>query len=165
MAILDIVIAPAKVLSTKAEPVKEVNEEIKTLLGNMLETMYADKGVGLAGPQVGISKRVVVMDVSSDKTQPLLLVNPEIINKSEEICLGEEGCLSVPGLFADVERYSEVEVKYLDENGKEQTLKADGLLAVCIQHELDHLNGVMFYDRISRLRKNMILKKLKKSQK
>lgn len=165
MAKLDIVVAPAPVLKAKAEPVKKVNDEIRTLLDDMLETMYTAPGVGLAGPQVGVSKQILVIDVSRSKDEPLQMVNPKLIYKSEETCMEEEGCLSVPDQFADVERPCEVEVEYLDRDGKKQILKADGLLAVCIQHEMDHLKGILFYDHISSLRKNIILRKLKKLKK
>jgi peptide deformylase len=171
MAILDIVIAPAPVLAAKAEPVAKVDSSIKKLMDDMLETMYDAPGVGLAAPQIGVSKRVIVIDITVSRStpesekSPLCLANPVIISKSEDHCIDEEGCLSAPDLFADVERSCEVEIEYLDYNGKKQSLKADGLLAVCIQHEIDHLDGIMFYEHISSLRRNMIVRKLKKLQK
>jgi peptide deformylase len=171
MAMLDIVIAPAPVLSKKAELVTEVTDELRKFMDDMLETMYDAPGVGLAAPQVGVSKRILVMDVSKkvdenkEGGEPLYLINPVIISQSEDTCIDEEGCLSAPDLFADVERYCDVEVEYLDYNGEKQVMKASGLLAVCIQHEMDHLNGIMFYEHISLLRKKMIIKKLKKMQK
>lgn len=165
MAILDIVLAPDPVLAKKAEPVKKVTAEVRQLMDDMLETMYAAPGVGLAAPQVGVSKCILVMDISKAKDEPLMLVNPVIVKKSEEICVEEEGCLSAPDLFADVERPCAVEVEYLDYDGKKQVLKVDGLLAVCVQHEMDHLEGIMFYEHISSLRRNIILRKLKKMKK
>ena len=129
--------------------------------------MYAAPGIGLAAPQIGVMKRVVVMDVSDDKEkpQPLKLVNPEIIWESEDTSVYQEGCLSIPEQYADVERPAEVGLRYLDENGKEHEIEADGLLATCIQHELDHLDGILFTDYLSALKRNMILKKVQKLQK
>eukprot|EP01092_Planopodium_desertum_P002320 TRINITY_DN13668_c0_g1_i1.p1 TRINITY_DN13668_c0_g1~~TRINITY_DN13668_c0_g1_i1.p1 ORF type:complete len:135 (+),score=39.91 TRINITY_DN13668_c0_g1_i1:1-405(+) len=129
--------------------------------------MYAAPGIGLAAPQIGVMKRLVVMDVSDDKEkpQPLKLVNPEIIWESEDTSVYQEGCLSIPEQYADVERPAEVGLRYLDENGKEHEIEADGLLATCIQHELDHLDGILFTDYLSALKRNMILKKVQKLQK
>ncbi|MCM1324903.1 MAG: peptide deformylase [Acetobacter sp.] len=167
MAILKLYTYPDKILSQKCEKVTEVNDDIRSLLDDMLETMYADKGVGLAAPQIGLAKRIIVIDdkVTEDGTpgpHPLYMVNPEIIKKSEEKIWFNEGCLSVPGQSAEVERHYAVTVKYLDYNGAEQTLEAEDYLAVILQHETDHLDGVLYIDRISRLKRNMILKKLKK---
>ena len=143
-----------------------VDDKIRHLLDDMLETMYEDKGVGLAAPQIGVSKRIIVVD---DKTteegkgeNPMYMVNPEIIEKSDEMILFNEGCLSVPGQCAEVERYQRIKVKYLDYNGKEQVIEAEDYLAVILQHEIDHLDGILYIDRISRLKKNIIIKKLKK---
>ena len=143
------------------------DDEMRKFLDDMLETMYHDKGVGLAAPQVGVSKRVIVIDdkVTEEGERgphPLYMVNPEIIEKSEEMILFNEGCLSVPGQSAEVERHFRVKVKYLDYNGKEQVLEAEDYLAVIIQHETDHLDGILYIDRISRLKRNMIIKKLSK---
>ncbi len=160
MALRDILIVPDPRLKQECEEVAEVNDEIRELLDDMLETMYAAPGIGLAAPQIGVMKRVVVMDVSDDKEkpQPLKLVNPEIIWESEDTSVYQEGCLSIP------EQY-EVGLRYLDENGKEHEIEADGLLATCIQHELDHLDGILFTDYLSALKRNMILKKVQKLQK
>ena len=167
MALREILIVPDPRLKKECEPVEAVNDEIKTLLNDMLETMYAAPGIGLAAPQIGVMKRVVVMDVSDDKDkpEPLKLINPEIIWESEETSIYQEGCLSIPEQYADVERPAEVGLRYLDENGKEHEIEADGLLATCIQHELDHLDGILFTDYLSALKRNMILKKVQKLQK
>ncbi|WP_085900925.1 peptide deformylase [Kiloniella majae] len=164
MAILDIVIAPDPVLKVVCEPVKEVNDEISELLTNMLETMYKAPGIGLAACQVGVTKRVIVVDVSDDKeeNQPYCMVNPEITWESDEYSVYQEGCLSLPEQYADVERPAAIKMTYLDETGKKVELEADGLLATCIQHEIDHLDGVLFVDHISKLKRGMIMKKLKK---
>ena len=166
MAILKLYTYPDKILAQKCEKVEEVNDEIRALLDDMLETMYADKGVGLAAPQIGVSKRIIVVD---DKTteegkgeNPMYMVNPEIIEKSDEMILFNEGCLSVPGQCAEVERHQRVKVKYLDYNGREQVIEAKDYLAVILQHETDHLDGILYIDKISRLKRNIILKKLKK---
>jgi len=167
MALRDILIVPDPRLKQECEEVAEVNDEIRELLDDMLETMYAAPGIGLAAPQIGVMKRVVVMDVSDDKEkpQPLKLVNPEITWESEDTSVYQEGCLSIPEQYADVERPAEVGLRYLDENGKEHEIEADGLLATCIQHELDHLDGILFTDYLSALKRNMILKKVQKLQK
>lgn len=167
MALREILIVPDPRLKKECEPVTEVNDEIRQLLSDMLETMYAAPGIGLAAPQIGVMKRVVVMDVSDDKDkpEPLKLINPEIIWESEDTSIYQEGCLSIPDQYADVERPIEVGVRYLDENGKEQEIEADGLLSTCIQHEVDHLDGILFTDYLSALKRNMILKKVQKLQK
>jgi len=169
MAVLKLYTYPEKILSQKCAKVDEVTEEIRQLLRDMLETMYADKGVGLAAPQVGEAKRLVVADdkVSEDGTRgahPLYLVNPEIVFKSEETIFFNEGCLSLPGQCAEVERAARIRVKYVDIDGKPQELEAEDYLAVILQHEIDHLDGILYIDRISRLKRNMIIKKLKKAQ-
>ena len=143
-----------------AEPVEAVTDEIRQLVKDMFETMYAAPGIGLAATQVDVHQRVVVIDVSEDRSQPLCLINPEIIEK-DGIQTYEEGCLSVPGIYAKVKRANSVTVEYLDEQGEHQTLSAEGLLAVCIQHELDHLQGIVFLDHLSVLKRKMALKKLK----
>ncbi|MBP3125744.1 peptide deformylase [Thalassospira sp. ER-Se-21-Dark] len=167
MALREILIVPDSRLKKECEPVEAVNDEIKTLLDDMLETMYAAPGIGLAAPQIGVMKRVVVMDVSDDKDkpEPLKLINPEIIWESEETSIYQEGCLSIPEQYADVERPAEVGMRYMDENGETHEIEADGLLATCIQHEIDHLDGVLFTDYLSTLKRNMILKKVQKLQK
>ena len=167
MALREILIVPDPRLKKECEPVAEVNDEIRELLNDMLETMYAAPGIGLAAPQIGVMKRVVVMDVSDDKDkpEPIKLINPEIIWESEDTSVYQEGCLSIPEQYADVERPAEVGLRYLDENGKEHEIEADGLLATCIQHELDHLDGILFTDYLSALKRNMIMKKVQKLQK
>ena len=158
---------PDPILRKKCESLETVDIETKKLMDDMLETMYAAPGIGLAAVQVGILKRLVVIDISKEeeKRQPLFLVNPEIIYRSKETSVYEEGCLSLPGQFAEVERPSECTIKYIDYYGKKKDLKADGLLATCIQHEIDHLNGILFIDYLSKLKKDMIIKKLVKQKK
>ena len=133
----------------------------------MLETMYAAPGIGLAAIQVGILKRLVVIDISKgeEEKKPIFLINPQIIHQSKKTSIYEEGCLSLPGQFAEIERPAECILKYIDYNGKEKELKADGLLATCVQHEVDHLNGILFIDYLSKLKKDMIIKKLVKQKK
>ena len=162
-----IVIEPDPILRKKSEPLEKVDDEIRELLDDMLETMYAAPGIGLAAVQVGILKRIIVIDISKDKEKknPLFLINPEIISKSKKTSVYEEGCLSLPGYFAEIERPAECQIKFVDYNGKEKKLIANGLLATCIQHEVDHLNGVLFIDYLSKLKKDMIIKKLIKHKK
>ncbi len=162
MAILPVLRFPDEKLRTKAQPVTDVNDEIRKVISDMFETMYAENGVGLAATQVDIHQRIVVIDVSENKEQPYVLINPEIIRKSDDTLINEEGCLSVPGCYAKVDRSVDVTVKALDENGKEFTLDGEELLAICIQHELDHLNGVLFVDYLSPLKRQRIKKKLEK---
>ena len=144
-----------------------VDDELRKLMKDMLETMYKAPGIGLAAIQLGILKRVVVIDISKDseKKNPLFLVNPEITFKSKKTSTFEEGCLSLPGQYAEIERPAECHLQYLDFHGKKKEIKADGLLSTCIQHEVDHLNGVLFIDYLSKLKKDMIVKKLKKHKK
>jgi len=167
MALREILIVPDPRLKKECAPVEKVDDEIKTLLDDMLETMYAAPGIGLAAPQIGVMKRVVVMDVSDDKDkpEPLKLINPEIIWESEDTSVYQEGCLSIPEQYADVERPAEVGMRYMDENGETHEIEADGLLATCIQHEIDHLDGILFTDYLSALKRNMIIKKVQKLQK
>lgn len=162
MAILPVLRFPDEKLRTKAQPVTDVNDEIRKVISDMFETMYAENGVGLAATQVDIHQRIVVIDVSENKEHPYVLINPEIIRKSDDTLINEEGCLSVPGCYAKVNRSVDVTVKALDENGKEFTLDGEELLAICIQHELDHLNGVLFVDYLSPLKRQRIKKKLEK---
>ena len=164
MALLKILEFPDPRLRTKATPVAEVNDEIRTLIDNLLETMYAAPGIGLAATQVDVHQRVLVTDVSEDKSQPLALVNPEILSK-DGVEVMEEGCLSVPGYYEKVERVDSIVVRFLDRDGNEQTLETDGLLAVCIQHEIDHLDGKLFVDYLSQLKRQRIRKRLLKDQK
>jgi len=163
MAILDILHYPDKRLRKVAEPVADVNESIKKLVDDMFETMYAAPGIGLAATQVNVHQQVIVIDVSDKKNQPLCLINPEIIAEDgSERC--DEGCLSVPEIYETVERAEKVTVKALDQNGDEYTLEADGLLAVCIQHEIDHLKGKLFVDYLSPLKFQRVKKRLLKNQ-
>ena len=167
MSLRKIIIEPDPVLRKKSEMLETVDDELRALLDDMLETMYAAPGIGLAAVQVGILKRLIVIDISKDKEKknPLFLINPEIISLSKKTSVYEEGCLSLPGHFAEIERPAECKIKFIDYNGKENELKATGLLATCIQHEVDHLNGVLFIDYLSKLKKDMILKKLTKHKK
>ena len=162
-----IIIEPDPILRKKCEPLEKVDTDTKKLMDDMLETMYAAPGIGLAAVQIGILKRLVVIDISRDeeKKNPIFLINPEIINQSKQTSVYEEGCLSIPGQFAEIERPAECTLKYFDYNGKEKELKAGGLLATCIQHEVDHLNGILFIDYLSKLKKDMIIKKLVKKKK
>ena len=158
---------PDPILRKKCEPLEKVDAETKKLMDDMLETMYAAPGIGLAAVQVGILKRLVVIDISKEeeKKKPIFLINPQIIHQSKKTSVYEEGCLSLPGQFAEIERPAECTIKYIDYDGKEKELKSDGLLATCIQHEIDHLNGILFIDYLSKLKKDMIIKKLVKQKK
>jgi peptide deformylase len=162
-----IVIEPDPILRKKSESLEKVDDKIREFLDDMLETMYAAPGIGLAAVQVCILKRIIVIDISKDKEKknPLFLINPEIIFRSKKTSIYEEGCLSLPGHFAEIERPAECQIKFVDYNGKEKELTANGLLATCIQHEVDHLNGVLFIDYLSKLKKDMIVKKLIKHKK
>ena len=162
-----IVIEPDPILRKKSENLEKVDNELRLLLDDMLETMYAAPGIGLAAVQVGILKRLIVIDISKDKEKknPIFLINPEIIFKSKNTSIYEEGCLSLPGYFAEIERPEECHIKYIDYDGKKKEMKANGLLATCIQHEIDHLNGKLFIDYLSKLKKDMIIKKLVKHKK
>lgn len=167
MAKLPILVAPDPRLAKQSAPVTEVNDDIRQLMDNMLETMYAAPGIGLAAPQVGVLKRVIVMDVAGEDEppKPLRMANPEIIWVSDDDAEYNEGCLSVPDHYADVVRPAACKIKYLDENNKMQELPASGLLATCIQHEIDHLEGVLFIDHLTSLKRNIILRKLLKAKK
>ena len=167
MSIRKILTAPDPVLRQVSQPVKEVDDDLRALMDDMLETMYDAPGIGLAAIQVGVPKRVIVMDLAreGEAPEPRYFVNPEIVNPAEETVPYEEGCLSVPEFYEEVERPQTCTVKYLDYDGQPQVLEADGLLAVCIQHEMDHLEGVLFIDHISRLKRERILRKLRKEQK
>ncbi len=164
MAILPIITAPDPRLQRQAKPVEKVDAAVRKLMDDMLETMYAAPGIGLAAPQVGVLKRVIVVDCAKaeEKPQPYKLANPEILWQSEELLTNNEGCLSLPEHYADVTRPAEVKVRYLDEQNEIRELHAKGLLATCIQHEIDHLEGTLFVDHISALKRNIILRKLAK---
>ena len=164
MAVKTILTEPNKILRQISKPVEKVTKEEQKLMDDMLDTMYSANGIGLAAIQIGVPKRIIVMDLSKDpeKKEPRYFVNPIIKNKNSEKTTYEEGCLSVPNQFAEIDRPSTCEVDYLDYDGKKQLLKADGLLATCIQHEMDHLEGILFIDYLSKLKKSMIIKKLSK---
>lgn len=167
MALLPIVIVPDEILRQSAKPVDRVNTAIERLLDDMLETMYAAPGIGLAAPQIGQSIRAAVVDLADRSaphhpSEPLKMINPEIIAKSEEWNVYDEGCLSIPGVSGEVTRPKTVRVRYTEPNGKTVELDADGLLATCIQHEIDHLNGVLFIDYLSKLKRDVIMRKMKK---
>ena len=164
MTVLEIKLLPDPILRKKASPLEKVSEEVKKILNDMAETMYNAPGIGLAGNQIGVLKRLVVMDCSTDEEDPNLIkmINPEIVNSSDEKEELEEGCLSIPDHKSIVKRPANVKVKYLNIDGIEQTLDAEGLLAACVQHEIDHLNGILFVDHISRIKRDMILRKVKK---
>src|SRR5277367_2312150 len=166
MAILPIITAPDPRLKVKAKPVKSVGERERRLMADMLETMYQAPGIGLAAPQVGHAQRIIVVDCARDgeKPQPLALANPEILWRSDEVITVSEGCLSLPEHYADVARPAEIRVRYVDRENEVRELHAKGLLATCIQHEMDHLEGVLFVDHISALKRSMILRKLTKAK-
>ena len=156
-----------KILREKSQPVEQVNSDLQKLMDDMLETMYAAPGIGLAAIQVGVPKRIIVLDIApKDKPRnPMFFVNPEIIKKSDNNSTYEEGCLSVPGQFAEIDRPDKCQIKYLDYHGQPKEIKAEGMLATCIQHEMDHLEGILFIDYLSKLKKSMIIKKLSKQKK
>ncbi len=163
MALLDILCFPDERLRIKAKPVKEITQAHQTLIDDMLETMYQAPGIGLAATQINIHEQILVIDVSEAKNTPYCFINPEIVSDSGKEIM-EEGCLSVPDTYAEVERADAVIVRYLDRKGKEQQLEAEGLLAVCVQHEIDHLQGKLFVDYLSKLKRDRIRKKLEKQQ-
>ena len=167
MAIKKILIEPDPLLRKISESIEKVDDDLRKLMDDMLETMYQAPGIGLAAVQVGILKRIIVIDISKGENEknPLFLVNPKIKFRSEKTSTYEEGCLSLPGQFAEIERPAECSLDYIDYKGNQRELKAEGLLATCIQHELDHLNGVLFIDYLSKLKKTMIIKKLTKQKK
>jgi peptide deformylase len=167
MALRQILTEPNKILRQKSFKVDKVDDELQRLMQDMTETMYAAPGIGLAAIQVGVPKRVIVIDISQKEgiKKPMYFVNPEIITKSQDNSIYEEGCLSVPGQFAEIERPDSCHVKYLDFYGEPKEIKARGMLATCIQHEMDHLEGILFIDYLSKLKKTMIVKKLSKQKK
>ena len=158
---------PNKILREKSLFVEKIDEDLKKLMDDMLETMYAAPGIGLAAIQVGVAKRVIVIDIAQREgpRNPMFFVNPEIVEKSENNLTYEEGCLSVPGQFAEIDRPDKCHVRYLDYHGQPKEIKAEGMLATCIQHEMDHLEGILFIDYLSKLKKSMIIKKLSKQKK
>jgi len=166
MTIKTILTEPNKILRQVSKPVEGVGKEEQSLMKDMLDTMYHSKGIGLAAIQIGIPKRIIVLDISKEenKKNPMYFVNPIIKNKNLKLSTYEEGCLSVPDQFAEIERPSACKVEYLDYNGEKKILEAEGLLATCIQHEMDHLEGILFIDYLSKLKKTMIIKKLSKQK-
>lgn len=162
MALRTIELWGSEALRRKAEPVEQVDDELRTLIDDMFETMYQAEGVGLAAPQIGISRRVIVVDVHDEGTRPFALINPRLVEASPETEKGEEGCLSIPGLSAMVERAARVVVEGLDRNGEPVRIEGAELLGRCLQHEIDHLDGVLFVDRVSPLQRNMLARKWKK---
>jgi len=167
MALRKILTEPNKILREKSMPVEKIDEDLQKLMDDMLETMYAAPGIGLAAIQVGVPKRVIVLDIApkDEPRNPIFFVNPEIIKKSDNNSTYEEGCLSVPGQFAEIDRPDKCHIKYLDYHGQSKEIKAEGMLATCIQHEMDHLEGILFIDYLSKLKKSMIIKKLSKQKK
>lgn len=166
MAVLPLVIAPDERLNQPSLPVEKVDDSIRKLLNDMLETMYANDGIGLAAVQVGVHKQCIVVDVAvrDGGNDPIKLINPQIIECSDDSSVFQEGCLSFPDQYSDVERPAQVKVRYLDENGVEKILEAEGIMATCLQHEIDHTKGVVFVDHISSLKRDMILRRLKKAK-
>jgi peptide deformylase len=167
MARRDIIILPDKRLRSVSKPVSEISDEIRALVADMFETMYEAPGIGLAAIQIGVPSRVIVMDLSKREAEaePRVFINPEIVWSSQETSPYEEGCLSIPDIHEDVERPSRVRIRYLDLDAKQQESDAEGLFAICIQHEVDHLNGVLFIDHISKLKRERIIKKFTKAAK
>ena len=167
MALRKILTEPNRILRQKSSIVEKVDKDIQKLMDDMLETMYAAPGIGLAAIQIGVAKRIIVLDIArkdSPRT-PMYFINPEIVERSENHSTYEEGCLSVPGQFAEIHRPEKCHIKYLDYHGEPKEIKAEGMLATCIQHEMDHLEGILFIDYLSKLKKSMIIKKLSKQKK
>ena len=162
-----IITEPDPILRKKSTKVIKVDDYVKKLMDDMLETMYAAPGIGLAAAQIGVLKQIIVIDIAKgdEKKNPLFLINPAIISTSKSTSTYEEGCLSIPGYFAEIQRPAECQINYVDYNGKEKKLKANGLLSTCVQHEIDHLNGILFIDYLSKLKKDRIIKKLVKQKK
>ena len=165
MTIKKIITEPNRILRQVSKPVKKVGREEQKLMNDMIETMYSANGIGLAAIQIGIPKRIIVMDINKEgEKKPLFFVNPIIKSKDSQKSIYEEGCLSVPNQFAEIERSSKCDVEYLDYQGEKKIIKAEGLLATCIQHEMDHLEGILFIDYLSKLKKSIIIKKLSKKK-
>ncbi|RFZ88701.1 peptide deformylase [Shinella sp. WSJ-2] len=167
MTIKPLIILPDPILRQVSSPIATIDSEVKKLADDMLETMYDAPGIGLAAIQIGVARRMLVLDVSKDgeDKQPLVFINPEIVASTDARSVYEEGCLSIPDYYAEVERPAGITVKHLDRDGKEQLTEADGLLATCLQHEIDHLNGVLFIDHISKLKREMVIRKFTKAAK
>jgi peptide deformylase len=165
MAVLDIIEAPDHRLTTKAAPIDRIDADLLRLLDRMLETMYAAPGIGLAAPQIGVLRRAFVADLGDDgERAPLFVINPEIVSRSETTNVAEEGCLSLPKQFGDVVRFDQIRMRYLDREGAIRDVEAEGLLARCLQHEIDHLDGILFVDHLSPLKRSMILRRLAKAK-
>ena len=166
MTLLKIITIPDSRLKTKSNKIDNFDSELKKDIKNMYETLYeSDNGIGLAAPQVGLLKRLIVIDLKEDnKSNPLTLINPKILNKSDEKFINQEGCLSIPGYYADIERSQKIEYQYYEENGNKKKTTAEGLLSICIQHEIDHLDGVLFIDYLSKLKRKMALEKVLKTK-
>jgi peptide deformylase len=164
MTIKPLVLLPDPVLRAKSEEIERVDDDLRKLADDMLETMYDAPGIGLAAIQLGIARRMLVIDCSKEEEDkaPMVFINPSIVDSSDERATYEEGCLSIPDYYAEVERPAEITVDYVDRDGKEQQISADGLLSTCLQHEIDHLNGVLFIDHISKLKRDMVVKKFTK---
>ncbi len=167
MTIKPLIILPDPILRQVSKSIETIDSEVKKLADDMLETMYDAPGIGLAAIQIGVARRMLVLDVSKDgeDKKPLVFINPEIVASSDARSVYEEGCLSIPDYYAEVERPAVITVKHLDRDGKEQLTEADGLLATCLQHEIDHLNGVLFIDHISKLKREMVIRKFTKAAK
>jgi len=167
MTIKPLIILPDPLLRQVSTPVERVDSDLLRLADDMFETMYDAPGIGLAAVQIGVPRRLLVLDVAKEgeEKQPQVFINPEILASSDDVSVYEEGCLSIPDYYAEVERPATVTVRYLDRNGQQQTIEADDMLATCLQHEIDHLNGVLFIDHLSRLKRSMALKKLDKLRK
>ncbi len=165
MKVLDIIKLPDPVLRKKSAAVEQVDSDLRRLLDDMLETMYDAPGIGLAGIQVGVPKRIITIDVTRDEgpREPLFLINPEILKRSDDRSVYEEGCLSIPDYFAEIERPASVHVRYIDYEGKQQEMLAEGLFATVIQHEVDHLDGVLFVDYLSKLKRDLVVRKFAKA--
>jgi peptide deformylase len=166
MAVLPILTIPDPVLRKKAKPIERVDAELRRLMDDMLATMYDAPGIGLAAPQIGISRRLIIMDPSKDDVPktPVIMVNPEILERSEEMRLHEEGCLSIPDITAEIERPAKTRVSYIDRDGKKVDMALEGIWSTIVQHEIDHLNGILFIDYLSRLKRDMIVKKFTKAK-
>jgi peptide deformylase len=166
MNLLPILIAPNQILKTRARPIKPADADlVRDLIPRMFATMYKAPGIGLAAPQVSQSLRLIVVDVTpDDKRQPHSLINPEVVAASTELATREEGCLSLPGQYAEITRPARVKIRYLDQTGAKREIEAEGLLAACLQHEIDHLDGILFVDHLSALKRNMIMRRLAKDQ-
>ncbi len=165
MTIKPLIILPDPVLRQQSKPIEKVDAEVLRLADDMLETMYDAPGIGLAAIQIGVARRMLVIDVAreGEEKTPIVFINPKILKVSDDVSTYEEGCLSIPDYYAEVERPASLTVQYVGRDGKQQTVEADGLLATCLQHEIDHLNGVLFIDHISRLKRDMVIKKFTKA--